>query len=425
MHGYIGVTKAELDVIDTPLFQRLHNIKQLGMAYTVFPGATHTRFAHSLGVMQTIDKLVTARGLRDHISPSERKDLRMAALLHDVGHYPLSHVIEVVMTDHGKCEEGRHERNSAKVITQHLSHELSKNDFNVEELSDKILGSSEKTLHNQLLASELDADRMDYLLRDAQNTGVKYGTHDIDRLIHSMCLDKEGRLAVHTKGMHAAEDYMIARYHMYTSVYSHKVPMGFAELVQHAYEILMRSGKVHNLKSLGTLDANQLSSFDDNYLFFKLRSSQDRYVSDIVGMIMRREPLEVSFEANMMMKRGKESQLFYQVDLLKNDAQLRKMAKQSKVPKKWIFHSCTRTQLSRLQLPYTSFDIGKAKSKEMSEAIHVVDDHGNSKPLVAETKSLAYYFRQLSLGTVRIYTSRKYKGKLETFLKNKYSKLGK
>ena len=337
MHGYIGVTQHELDVIDTPIFQRLHNIRQLGMAYTVFPGATHTRFAHSLGVMQTIDKFVTARGLRDHISANERKDLRMAALLHDVGHYPLSHVIEVVMTDHGKSEEGRHEERSAEVITKHLSQELSQNGFDSKELSRKILGKSEKTLHNQLLASELDADRMDYLLRDAQNTGVKYGTVDIDRLVHSLRLDRDERLAVHVKGMHAAEDYMLARYHMYSSVYSHKVVMGFAELIQHAYEFLMKSGKVYSLKLLRTLDRNQLSSFDDNYLFSKLRSSQDRYLSDIVRMIMKREPLEVAFEANMMMKRSKKSKLFYQVDQLKNAEHLSNVAKQSKIPKKWIF----------------------------------------------------------------------------------------
>jgi hypothetical protein len=424
VHGYIGVTANELDVIDTPVFQRLHNIKQLGMAYTVFPGATHTRFAHSLGVMQTIDKLVTSRGLRDHIPTSERKDLRMAALLHDVGHYPLSHVIEVVMTDHGKYEDGRHEANSAKVITKHLAQELNKNGFDPKELSQKILGKSEETLHNQLLASELDADRMDYLLRDAQNTGVRYGTHDIDRLVHSMRLDKEGRLAVYDKGMHAAEDYMIARYHMYGSVYSHKVVMGFAELVQHAYEILMKSGKVYSLKSLATLDSNQLSSFDDNYLFSKLRSSQDRHLSDIVRMIMKREPLKVAFEANMMMQRGKASQLFYQVDLLKNTDQLSKVAKQSRVPRKWIFHSSTRTQLSRLQLP-PPFDVGKAKSKEMTEAIHIVDDSGRSRPLVSETRSLAYYFKQLSLGTVRIYTSQKYSDRLKKLLSEKYSKFRK
>jgi len=424
VHGYIGVTKNELGVIDTPLFQRLHNIKQLGMAYTVFPGATHTRFAHSLGVLQTIDKLVTARGLRDHVSTSERKDLRMAALLHDVGHYPLSHVIEVVMTDHGKYQEGRHEANSEKVIMKHLSQELSKNGFDPKELSRKILGKSDKTLHNQLLASELDADRMDYLLRDAQNTGVRYGTHDIDRLVHSMRIDKEGRLAVRDKGMHAAEDYMIARYHMYTSVYSHKVVMGFTELVQHAYEILMKSGKVYSQKSLGSLDGDQLASFDDNYLFSKFRSSQDRHLSDMVRMIMKREPLEVAFEANMMMQRGKASELFYQVNLLENPEQLSRVAEQSRVPRKWIFHNSTRTQLSRLQLP-PPFDVGKAKSKEMTEAIHIVDDSGRSRPLVTETRSLAYYFKQLSQGTVRIYTSHKYRDGLEKFLSKKYSKFRK
>ena len=209
---------------------------------------------------------------------------------------------------------------------------------------------------------------------------------------------------------------------MYASVYSHKVIMGFAELIQHAYEILMKSGKVHSLKSLRTLDSNQLSSFDDNYLFSKLRSSQDRRISDIVRMIMRREPLEVAFEANMMMRHGKASRLFYQVDLLKHIGQLAHAAKQSRVPKKWIFHSSTRTQLSRLQPPYPSLDSGKTKSKEMSEAIHIVDDHGNSRPLVAETRSLAYYFKQLSLGTVRIYTSQKYKDRLGKFLSKKYSK---
>jgi len=417
VHGYIPVTKAELDVIDTPIFQRLHNIRQLGTAYTVFPGATHTRFAHSLGVMRIVDELVTARGLKKHISMDERKKLRMAALLHDVGHYPLSHVIEVVMTDHGKSQEGKHEENSARVITKYLAERLTKNAFDPKELSQMIRGKSLEPLHNQLLSSELDADRMDYLLRDSHNTGVRYGAYDIDRLVHSLVLDRDGRLAVQYKGKHAAENYMIARYHMYLSVYSHKVVMGFAELVQHAYDGLVKLRRAHDLQKLKRLSPEQFSSFDDNYLFSRLREVGHRgYFSELVKMIMGRDPLEVAFEANMMMSGNMVNRQFYDADQLQDANRLKEVAKESGIPDEWIFHSSTKTQLSSLQLSYASFGVEREKTKEMSEAIHIVDDKGKSRPLIAETTSLTHYINQLSLGTVRIYTSKKYKSRLEKFL---------
>lgn len=418
------MTQPELDVIDTPIFQRLHNIRQLGTVYTVFPGATHTRFAHSLGVMQIVDRLVTSRGLRRKVSRDERERLRMAALLHDVGHYPLSHVVETVMNKHNTRKEGNHEELSGHVVTKHLARILVRNGFDPNELSKMIRGRSE-LLHTQLLSSELDADRMDYLLRDSQNTGVRYGGYDIDRLVHSVQLDKDGRLAVHEKGKHAAEDYMIARYHMYLSVYSHKVTMGFAELVQHAYDMMMNSDNrpygVYDLNDLHKLNAQQFAHFDDNYLFTKLSLvGQKGYLSKIVEMIMKREPLEVALEANEMMVDGMVNERFFRVDQIQYADELKKVAKESGVPTEWIFHSNTKTQLSTLQLSYRSSALEEGKSKEMDIAIHIVDDKGKSKPLVADATSLAHYLSQLSLAKARIFTSAKHKPKLEDFLEKRY-----
>ncbi len=190
-----------LAVIDTPAFQRLRYVRQLGHAFLVYPGATHTRFEHALGTYHLAGRV------------TQDRDVRLAALLHDIGHYPFSHALE---------EAGlpRHETLAAKHLrTGPLADVLNELGVPVERLLQLIQGTSSSPLGG-LVAGSLDVDKLDYLSRDATMCGVPYGMIDVDRLITSLTLGPDG-VALHSKGLAALESLLFAKYQMYRNVYWH------------------------------------------------------------------------------------------------------------------------------------------------------------------------------------------------------------
>lgn len=205
VHGNLYLDEFEVRLADTPQVQRLRRVKQLGFTNLVYPGANHSRFEHSIGTMYTASKIADSVGLNDH----EKKMLRACALLHDTGHGPFSHVSEGVLNT-------THENLTSKVIKETQIADILSEKFNTKDIIDLING---KGRLGQIMSGDLDADRMDYLLRDSYYTGVAYGTIDIERLIHSMKL--EDILIIGQKGVQAAESALIARYQMYPSVYQH------------------------------------------------------------------------------------------------------------------------------------------------------------------------------------------------------------
>jgi len=235
VHGFIDLEPLDIELIDTEPMRRLRRIKQLGLTCYVYPGAEHSRFAHSLGTMhlarRIFDVLSTKRGsLRPH--PWKKKDekhLRQlvgaAALLHDVGHPPFSHAAE------GLVGEGGHEARTQDIVRHHsaITDALHKHDLDPEQIADLLSEAplfSPRILHD-IVSGELDADRMDYLLRDSMFTGVKYGIFDHERLINCLTVhqdpEKGPTLAIEYGGLHAAEALILARYFMFTQVYFNKV----------------------------------------------------------------------------------------------------------------------------------------------------------------------------------------------------------
>lgn len=205
IHGNLYLNDFEIKLVDTPQIQRLRRIKQLGFTYLVYPGANHSRFEHSIGTLHIASQIADNIGLEK----DEKDMVRSAALLHDAGHGPFSHVSEGVL-------DSPHEYLTSRVIKESdLLHILSEK-FDPDEIIDMING---KGLLGQIISGELDADRMDYLIRDSYYTGVAYGMIDTGRLIHSIKL--KDNLIIEAKGIQAAESALIARYLMYPSVYQH------------------------------------------------------------------------------------------------------------------------------------------------------------------------------------------------------------
>jgi uncharacterized protein len=239
IHGDITITGCLIDLLETPEVQRLHNIKQLGFAHLVFPGAHHTRFEHSLGTCMVASQIADILDL-----PEEEKQLvTCAALLHDIGHGPFSHTIESLLlerfgVDHVDLTEqlilGTYKilnEKEQQFIHAPTVHEiLSRHTVNEKDIVNMIRGkTSKKSYLSQLLNSTIDVDQLDYLMRDAYYTGVSYGIIDIQRLLQTIMIHK-GNLTMMRKGVSVVENILMARALMYSSVYFHKT-VRIAELM--------------------------------------------------------------------------------------------------------------------------------------------------------------------------------------------------
>lgn len=228
IHGYIHIDlKVVWDCMNAKEFQRLRRIHQLGGDFQVYHTAEHTRFSHSLGVYEIVRRMVSeVDEIAGRLDPYEKCAVMLAGLLHDIGHGPFSHAFEAV----SNC---RHE-----IVTQRILLEdsevhaiLSAADPRLpQDIADIIAYRHKNELLNQLVSGQLDADRMDYLLRDAYFTGTSYGTFDMERILRTLRVHGN-HLAVKASGIHSVEDYIMARYHMYWQVYLHPVARSYETIV--------------------------------------------------------------------------------------------------------------------------------------------------------------------------------------------------
>lgn len=207
-------------LIDAAEFQRLRRIKQLGLGLFTYQGAEHSRFTHSLGAFHLMTRVLDRLGERTSIAPDDRIAARAAALLHDIGHGSFSHVMEKVLNFH-------HEQWTVDVI---LSDETeiggllrSYSSQLPMQIASIIEGKFKPAALAQLVSSQLDVDRMDYLLRDSLMTGAKYGIYDLEWIINALAIDETAdRIYVEARGLYAVEEYLQARYYMFRQVYFHR-----------------------------------------------------------------------------------------------------------------------------------------------------------------------------------------------------------
>ncbi|MFZ9229772.1 MAG: HD domain-containing protein, partial [Prochlorococcaceae cyanobacterium] len=226
LHGAIRLERHDpaealaIDLIETQPFQRLRRIRQLGPAFLTFHGAESSRFTHSLGVLHLARLALQQLERQAGALAEQRSLLYAAALLHDVGHGPLSHSGEEMYGLH-------HEAWSARLIREHseLHGLLEAHHSGLAEAVATLLehGRSSHAAIAALVSSQLDCDRLDYLLRDSYSTGASYGQLDLQRILAALTLAPDGSLAVHPKGLMAVEHYLVVRNLMYRSVYNHRL----------------------------------------------------------------------------------------------------------------------------------------------------------------------------------------------------------
>lgn len=228
IHDYIQADHLIIwKLINSKEVQRLRRIKQLGGTYQVFQSAEHSRFVHSLGVYQVVRKMLETECLKDTLSDYDKLCVMCAGLLHDIGHGPFSHSFEGVFHED-------HEKITIRILLEESEvHDILYELY--EELPQDVASIIEHTHTNQILiqmvSSQLDADRMDYLLRDSYMTGTTYGQFDMSRILRTMRI-REGKIVYKESGVQAIENYILARYHMYWQVYFHPTARSYEHLLQ-------------------------------------------------------------------------------------------------------------------------------------------------------------------------------------------------
>jgi HD superfamily phosphohydrolase len=306
VHNIILLDDAKLDdaliisLIDTTEFQRLRRIKQLGLALYTYQGAEHTRFTHSLGVMHLMTRALNLLSARYDIPFSARVVARAAALLHDVGHGPFSHVIEKILGVH-------HEVWTRRIVLDEdseVNRRLRAFDPDLpEQIVQVIRHEYQPSYVTQLVSSQLDCDRMDYLLRDTLMTGAKYGNYDLEWILHALEIDDKQRIYVAHKGLYAVEEYLQARYYMFRQVYFHgslrSAEAVLISILDRALELL-KDGKldiepaspiIRKILCHDPVTVSEYLDFDDHDLMFQIkrwRHSSDKILGDLCQRFINR-----------------------------------------------------------------------------------------------------------------------------------------
>lgn len=335
IHRNINVEyKIIWDLINSDVVQRLRRIHQLGGTYMVFSCAEHSRFTHSLGVYEVVNRIVNeVDAVSNVLSNREKLVALCAALLHDIGHGPFSHAFENVF-------DTNHELMSIRIIKEVSSVNQILNYYD-KRLALEVASVIDKTHTNeliiQLVSSQVDADRMDYLLRDSYNCGVTYGNFDLERIMRSMVV-VDNRLAFKESGVHALEDYIFARYHMYWQVYLHPTASSYEIILM---KILKRFVTLYNnnyqfktdIKLLIAIVRNDITIEDylrlDEasmlYLFSEFINEDDHLISNLSSCFINRrlfkvidyKDLKVSLEE--LEPDEEKRSLFFEQVVLKNN----------------------------------------------------------------------------------------------------------
>jgi len=219
IHDFIRLNKTEQQIIDTPVFQRLRRIKQLSGAHLTYPGAQHTRFEHSLGVMHIASLAGTSLQSKGITTKDDIVNLRLAGLLHDIGHGPFSHLFEEVLE---RKKKAGHEQIGKKIILHtEIGDILSKNGLDKKLIQNLAMGGGKLQYMNEIVSGALSADMMDYLLRDGYFTGAEHAKIDHNRITYSLDVYKK-KLALDRSALVNFETMMISRFQMFKAVYFHK-----------------------------------------------------------------------------------------------------------------------------------------------------------------------------------------------------------
>jgi HD superfamily phosphohydrolase len=423
IHGLIEVDPKARYIIGSPLFQRLRGIKQLAFTYLVYHGAEHSRFGHSLGVYHL------ARTLTEHLKVNDSSvadAFCLAALLHDIGHFPFSHSFESVAKS---CNNDLSHEKYTEMIIQHseIADRLQKVCVDPKQVIEFIKGSflrkPEFVFLNGLLDSELDIDRLDFLLRDSHYCGVTYGTYDLDRLILSMKKYQSEEVVISEKGIQSVEIYILARFSMYLQVYAHHT--------RRAFDLMLKSlFPKKEFESLGypkpqIKEIDKIVDFDDSWLVGKIKSvakgSSRR--SLLAKEFLMREPIRWVCEClafTDIREPGKRAMpAFTTLSNFCDSIEKKEKDRSLSVPLKEIWSDEPFKDMP-FENRYRPFSYRGESEKGIIRVWRNQDEE--PRDIAEVPNSLAFFLARNTAQMVRIYTTKKNRIKLREYLKQKFAR---
>ncbi|MFB5597828.1 MAG: HD domain-containing protein [Nitrosopumilaceae archaeon] len=403
IHDFIRVTSSELQIIDSTAFQRLRRIRQLSGAHLTYPGAQHTRFEHSLGVMHIAGQAGHALADKKIIKKDDIQNLRIAGLLHDIGHGPFSHLFEEVFQEKTKVS---HEDLGRKIILQtQIGDILSKSGFDKRLITKLAFGDSKLQFMNEIISGALSADIMDYLLRDGYYTGAEHAKIDHKRITQSLQVYKN-KLALEKSALYSFESMMHSRYQMFKAVYFHKT-------VRSAEVMLLEAIRLAD-DELGftSLNLDEYLQLTDEVLLSKLLS-----LKSTKPQLRRARQFALDYQNRRLLKCVFETILTTKNNLAKIKPPKIKadLVKKSKVDENEIFVDSSVTP-----------SIPLAPSKKESQSIILVTHAG--KKLKAQEMEISKIPTVSTISgfmnIIRIYTTAKNRNKVEIAAKLILDELG-
>lgn len=303
VHGYVYITEEEKAIIDSYPVQRLHRLRQLAGAEYVYPGANHTRFEHSVGVMYLAGRVAENPHISQLIDEDELGMVRIAGLLHDVGHGPFSHVFEQLLE---KELDKTHEDITTWIVkNSELKDVLKKNGWRPDDVSKLAVGKLHrpgKAFLDQIISSSVDVDKQDFVVRDTHHTGAEYGFIDVFRLIHTLDV-MDGNLAVDVGALSALESLIIARIESFKSIYFHRVGRAAQIMLAMAME---KANSELGLTSFRTPE--EYLAMDDYSVWTMLKNCKKS--SGIMRNLERRKMLKCAYERTFYEKDTVVSSIF-------------------------------------------------------------------------------------------------------------------
>ena len=396
IHDFVRVYDNELKIIDTPIFQRLRRIRQLSGAHLIYPGAQHTRFEHSLGVMHIASMAGQVLAEKGVVSSDDIQNLRLASLLHDIGHGPFSHLFEEIFEEKRKIS---HEDLGRDIILKtEIGDIISKNGFDKKLITKLAFGDSKLQFMNEIISGVLSADMMDYLLRDGYFTGAEHAKIDHHRLTHSLDVYKN-KLALDKSSLVNFETMMISRYQMFKAVYFHKT---------------VRAGEVMLLEAMDLAEGELgLSSMNlDEYL----QLSDDVILAKLLNLPEHNSKLKASkkiatdYLNRNLFKSVFETTLTGKAITKKHMQELREeVSKKSKIDINEIFVDSSNTP-----------SIPLSPSKKESKSIILLENDGNKTTakeiLISQIKLVSAMSGFMKI--LRVYTPAKNRKKVEMVAKS-------
>jgi HD superfamily phosphohydrolase len=431
VHGTVILDETESAVIGTRAFQRLRGVKHLGLASLTFPGADYSRFSHGVGTRFVMGRILESLELSSpgRVPSEDARAFRMAALLHDVGHFPFSHTFERALVAHyrkanvlqpagaeptetASGDLWKHEDMGTHVILEdaEVRDILVSQGIDIDLVTNVIARSENPPKLANLVSSDLDADRTDYLMRTAKHTGLPYGNVDLPYLLSQITLDGEGFIAFHEKGMRAAEHLLLSRYYDYQQVSYHKTVAGMELVLNDAIGVMLREGRFAcSGEDLARMIADgSWYGFDDAYIMHHIRErlsqtgSGDQH-SVIFESLVRRWPPKMILEKEDLGEPQAYSQLYTALRGVIN-AKLPEWRARFDVPVYvWDPPAAGLTKIGGKAPISSALALEQDEYDHIQQAIRIVKTDGSTCTIQEHPRSLMRVLADQALFGVRVY----------------------